>query len=66
MSGKKQDKWSEVVVLKSDLRAILFWASFGISQARSGSYRDAPNIIDSYARHIKFQGAYSPKFKKKR
>ena len=54
---QKRDRWSEVVVLRHDLKALLFWASIGIERSVSGSYRDAEGeggIVDSYARGINY------------
>ena len=45
---------SNIEVVASDLRALLFWATIGVSASRSGSYRDIINILESYAAHIKF------------
>lgn len=45
---------SNIEVVASDLRALLFWATIGVSESRSGSYRDIINILESYAAHIKF------------
>lgn len=40
-------------VVTSDLRAILFWAEYGVGRALSGSYSDEiENIIESYAKHL--------------
>lgn len=61
--GKKQDP---VGVLRTDLKALLFWAAVGVSGSRGGAYeRDIENIIESYAQHIAFDRfASNPRFKK--
>jgi hypothetical protein len=52
-----------------DLRALLFWASVGIANSITGSYREAAmqpgdlGIVQSYAEHIKFTLPRKPKFK---
>lgn len=54
----KPDKWTEVAVLKHDLRALLFWAHVGITNSKSGSYQDAAGehgIVHSYAESIGFK-----------
>jgi hypothetical protein len=51
-----------------DLRALLFWASIGISKSKSGSYPDAAThpgdlgIVQELADHIKFTLPMKPKF----
>ena len=43
-------------ILKSDLRALLFWASIGIRSARGGQYQDdIEHILESYAAAIGFK-----------
>jgi hypothetical protein len=67
MAIKGNDSWTEVVVLKHDLRALLFWASVGISVSKSGGYRDAEGeggIVATYARDIKFSLSRRPIFKR--
>lgn len=51
-----------------DLRALLFWASVGISKSQSGSYKEAAirpgdvGIVKSYAEHINFPLPCKPQF----
>lgn len=40
-------------VVTSDLRALLFWAEYGVGRAVSGSYaEEIEYIIESYAKHL--------------
>lgn len=53
--GVKRDGLTYVVT--SDLRALLFWASVGVSANSDGAYGDTiENVIESYAiDHLKMQ-----------
>lgn len=45
-----------VEVVRGDLRALLFWASIGVRESCSGSYRGIiEEVIRSYAEYLKFQ-----------
>lgn len=61
-------KGDNVPVARHDLRALLFWASVGMSKSKGGAYADIeesrgdPGILLSYAQHIKFNLPYKPKF----
>jgi len=52
-------------VSTSGLRALLFWATIGVTKSRGG-YRDnqITAIIDHYAREIHFQLPAKPDFRK--
>ena len=53
---------TEIIV--SDLRALLFWATIGISKTKGGAYQDTiEDIIESYAKHFEYQLPRPPKFK---
>ena len=66
--GKKPKRvmkmWDEVPVLRHDLRALLHWAAFGITRVSGGAYQqDAPDIIESYAKSIRFELPCRPNFR---
>lgn len=43
----------DVLVITTDLKALLFWASVGVSKSRGGSYEeDIENIIESYSDYL--------------
>ena len=52
-----------------DMRALLFWASVGISKSQGGSYPDAADhegcigLVRSCAEHIKFPLSFTPLFR---
>lgn len=54
-------------IVTSDLRALLHWASVGVHQSKGGSYQhEIETIINSYAKHLKFQLPYQPKFQEEK
>ena len=62
--GRKQEP---IEVVNNDLRALLFWASVGVTKAAGGSYgNEIINIIESYAEHLgisfKSKWGFAPKF----
>ena len=53
-------------VVTSDLRALLFWATIGITKSRGGFQEsEIGHIIESYAESVKFNLPAKPKFMKK-
>ena len=51
-------------VVTSDLRAILFWATIGVTESRGGSREEEIcDIIESYAEFIGFRLPKKPRFK---
>ena len=65
-----RDTEDTVPVTRHDLRALLHWATVGVSQSNGGSYENDveeregdQGIIRSYADHIKFILPAVPKFK---
>lgn len=54
-------------IIADDLRALLFWASVGVSLS-SGGYREdeIEHMLESYAEHIGFVLPYPPSFAKPR
>lgn len=69
MSEEPRGKNKEQVEISSkDLKALLFWATVGVSKSHGGSYEDeVENIIQSYADYLgfKYQLPNPPKFMKK-
>jgi hypothetical protein len=69
-SAKKPDvtKYNDpTMVVISDLRALLFWATIGIGKSRGGyQQHEIENIIESYADFLKFQLPRKPKFMRER
>ena len=51
-----RDKFVNVEVVASDLRALLFWANVGVGKSASGSYGShIEEIIRSYASFLSFK-----------
>ena len=67
MSGHYSDD-QDIKIHKHDLRALLFWASVGVSKSQGGGYRDAaendgdPGIVASWAECLKFRLPVRPRF----
>ena len=51
-------------VYLTDLRALLFWATIGVSKAKGGTYQTRiGNIIEHYATELNFKLPCKPEFK---
>lgn len=63
MAGKSRKDERNVEVVRQDLRALLFWATIGVSQSSAGSYGGMiENIIRCYADFLEYKLPYSPTF----
>jgi len=64
MSGKKRNDEKNVEVVRQDLRALLFWATVGVSRSRAGSYSNIiEHVLESYADFLHYKLPYPPRFK---
>lgn len=56
-----------VIIDRHELRALLHWAAFGISNIEGGAYQeDVEGIIEYWTRYIHFPISPKPKFKNRR
>ena len=50
-------------VVTTDLRALLFWATIGVTKSRGGYQQsEIEHILESYAENLKFKLPAEPKF----
>ena len=50
-----KDKFVNVEVVSTDLRALLFWANVGVGLSKAGSYSSIiEEVIRSYSSHMNF------------
>ena len=56
-----------VEMVSDDVKALLFWATIGMSKSIGGQYeKEIRDIIESYAEHLHFKLPHTPKFKKEK
>lgn len=57
-----KSKLTEIV--SDDLKALLFWATIGVTRSIDGEYsNEIRDIIESYSEHLHFKLPHRPKFK---